>query len=182
MKSALNWRKKARDMKKDELYELFRKYKTDIFVETGSHLGYGIDRAIDLGYDEIHSIEIQERYYDACVEKFRNEDFVFLYFGNSVVQLPAILKNFKRKATFWLDAHMVGPGQQCPVLDELRAIKQHKVKNHTILIDDMRDFGTEAHDYISIGDLNRALLDINPAYEMTFESTGIKNNVLAATI
>ena len=56
-------------MVKDELYGLFLKYKTKVFIETGTHMGNGIDRALDIGYDKIFSVEIMEGYFNACIEK-----------------------------------------------------------------------------------------------------------------
>lgn len=167
-------------MIKDVLYKIFLKYKTDIFIETGSHLGYGIDRAIDIGFDQIYSIEIEESYYDHCCGKFQFNANVALYYGSSEVRLPDILSKVNERATFWLDAHMATFGGPCPIITELKMISEHKIKCHNILIDDMRDFGTEAHDYITIQDLKNELLLINPEYTFEFESTGIKDNVLAA--
>lgn len=167
---------------KDELYDLFVKYKTDTFIETGTHMGAGIERAVDIGYERIFSIEIVEAYYNGTVEEFRNDKNVFLYFGDSVVQLPEILKRVKSKSTFWLDAHMSGIGKNCPILEELKAIEKHKIKNHNILIDDIRDFGTQSHDFITMRQVQMALLDINPAYEFLFESSSIQHNILAAFI
>ena len=167
---------------KDELHQLFSKYKSDIFIETGTHMGYGIERALDLEYEKIFSIEIMEGYYSGSVEKFQQDHNVFLYFGDSVIQLPEILKRVNKRATFWLDAHMAGPGQPCPILYELKAIGEHKIKDHNILIDDVRDFGTDAHDYITIQQVQEALLKINFNYKFTFESSSIVDNILVATI
>lgn len=167
---------------KDELYGLFLKYKTDIFIETGTHMGAGIDRALDIGYGKIFSTEIMEGYYNGSIEKFQDDENVFLYFGDSAIQLREILKRVSKKATFWLDAHMAGPGQPCPILYELEAIRKHEIKDHNILIDDVRDFGTEAHDYITIQQVQKALLKINFDYKFSFESSGIQDNVLVATI
>lgn len=167
---------------KDKLYQLFSKYKSDIFIETGTHMGYGIERALDLGYEKIFSIEIMEGYYSGSVEKFQYDENVFLYYGDSAMHLLEILKRVNKRATFWLDAHMAGPGQPCPILYELKAIGEHKIKDHNILIDDVRDFGTDAHDYITIQQVQEALLKINFNYKFAFESSGIVDNVLVATI
>jgi len=164
---------------RDELYGIFQRFKTDIFIETGSHMGFGIERALDIGYKEIFSIEIQKQYFDYCRKRFKDNANVIHFLGPSIECLPVILDGLMDRATFWLDAHMSG---SCPVLSELTQIAKHPVKNHNILIDDMRDFGTKEHNYITINDLICAIRAINPAYEFERLSTGVPNNVLAAYI
>ena len=101
---------------------------------------------------------------------------VHIFMGNSGTILPKIIKQIptNKTITFWLDAHYSG-GQtsffekKCPILDELNSIKEHIIKEHTILIDDMRLFGTEAHDNIQISEITDLILSINPNYKFTFE-------------
>lgn len=167
---------------KDKLYGLFEKYKTSVFIETGTHLGNGVERAIDIGFEKIHSIEIIPSYYDACLEKFKDYSNVKLYIGSSTNILPEILQDLNERSTFWLDAHVAYPGSPCPILWELSAIKNHKIRNHNILIDDVRDFGTVAHDFITISQVIHTLKAINHDYSIVFESSGIDGNVLVATM
>lgn len=75
-------------------------------------------------------------------------------------------------ALIWLDAHYSagdtasdGPGLECPVREELAAIKASGQTYHTIAIDDMRDFLGGV--YPSHDELRELLLDINPAYKIT---------------
>lgn len=165
-------------MKKDQLYKIFQKYLTDIFFETGTHLGQSVERAVNIGYKEIHSIEIIKDRYDECFEKFKNNENVFLYLGDSLIWIPEILNTIDCRCTFWLDAHMSQVSRNCPTLEELKLIGQHHIKDHIILIDDMRDFGTQAHEFIKIDDLKQQILAINPSYKFSFQSTSIPNNVL----
>ena len=105
---------------KDELYEIFNKYRSDVFIETGSFEGDSIARALDIGYGIIHSIEINEDRFRYCLDKFQYDERTHLHFGDSLTQLPLILENLDQKATFWLDAHMSGISRNCPTLEELK--------------------------------------------------------------
>jgi hypothetical protein len=167
---------------RDELYQIFSKYKTDVFIETGTYRGDSIIRALDIGYKQIHSIEINFDRYEYCVDMFRNDEKVHLRYGDSLMQLPVILENIDQKCTFWLDAHMSQISRNCPTLEELKIIGQHHIKDHIILIDDMQDFGTQAHEGITIQDLQSEILKINFDYKFSFESTSIENNVLVCQI
>ena len=167
---------------KDNLYDILERYKTDVFIETGTFQGHSVARALAIGYKAIYSCEInQERFMD-CLDKFHKDEQVRLYFGDSLHALPLILKDLDARATFWLDAHMSGISRNCPTLEELKIIGQHHIKDHLILIDDMMDFGTPAHEGITIADLKNQILQINPDYKFSFESTSKPNNVLVCKI
>lgn len=123
--------------------ENFKKYKTDLFIETGSYLGDGIQQALEAGYEKIISIELSDRYFKESTERFISEPKVTVVQGDSYKVLPVILNEINTKATFWLDGHHscgdTALGDYwAPLMKELNAIKNHKIKDHTIMIDDMR--------------------------------------------
>jgi len=123
--------------------EIFRKYLHPIFIETGSHVGNGIRRALDAGFKNIYSIELSYKFYKNCCLRFEDELQVRLYKGDASEVLPEILKDINEPVTFWLDAHYSGDDtaigeHHSSLLQELDAIKQHPVKTHTILMDDIR--------------------------------------------
>ena len=62
------------------------------FVETGTHLGGGVERALDLGFDEVLSCEFMDDRYQGCMDKFEPNDNVSLWCGTSTECLPAMLK------------------------------------------------------------------------------------------
>lgn len=159
--------------------EVLQRYRSNVFIETGTEFGGGIEVALAVGFEEIHSIELDEKKFLDAQERYAKDDRVYIYHGSSDQQLVEILKGLNEQATFWLDAH--GDGQ-CPVLRELMAIQNHHIKNHHILIDDMRIFGTPAHENITIKDLSNALLRINPRYRITSEpSVCGPDDIMAAT-
>ena len=120
--------------------EVLSKHLNNVFIETGSQYGHGIDIAIKCGFTQIHSIDIDPKYHDHCIQRFPqefNEGFLKLYIGDSAVELSKILMNVNEPATFWLDAHadygIIGKAK-CPVLLELEQIKLHHIRTHTILL------------------------------------------------
>lgn len=165
---------------KDELYQIFEENKTNIFIETGSHQGEGIARAVEIGFKEIYSFEIQKKYYDYCRERFRNNPNVHLYLGDSLKILPEVLAKINEPCTFWLDAHMSYVSRNCPTLEEIKIIGQHAIKSHKFIIDDMRDFGTKEHEFITIDDLLYAILDISMDYNFFIQDSCVPQNVLVA--
>lgn len=121
---------------------------TNIFIETGSHLGDSIQIALDSGYDKVLSIECKKEYYEHCLRRFDKNDKVYLFYGDSSKDLSKMLENIDEPAIIFLDAHYMWndpnqileehPGKgKIPLIDELKQIKKHKLNNHIILIDDI---------------------------------------------
>jgi len=168
-------------------YDVFARHNNPIFIETGSCVGDGIACALKAGYKEIHSIELSPDFYQKCVVRFKNNPNVHLYLGDSSIVLKEILKNIKKPATFWLDGHYSWNGTargdtNTPILKELAIIGDHSIKTHTILIDDVREFGTVEFDFIELDDILKALEKINPNYLISYENGYIANDVLVAEI
>tara|TARA_A100001515_G_scaffold134393_1_gene124374 strand:- start:1378 stop:1980 length:603 start_codon:yes stop_codon:yes gene_type:complete len=129
--------------------------KTECFVETGTQRGMGLDYALQHDYKELHSIEINEEYYNFCEQKYKFVDKVKLYLGSSEERINDVLENIAHfdSCLFWLDAHLPDdPGSQIgedhdrlqdslefPLETELKLIKEkRKTKNDFFLIDDLR--------------------------------------------
>ena len=131
------------------------------FVETGTHLGGSVQFALDLGYEEIFSCEMMEDRYNHCMEKFQSNDNVSLWLGDSNSCFADIMKNIDKKTCFWLDAHSEGGG--VPTFEELDLIKENKIKNHTIVIDDIPVYfsGKEKK-------LEEKIVSINPDYKIDY--------------
>ena len=159
--------------------ETLLKYKTKNFIETGTNEGGGCLVAVDCGFEKIFSVEIMEYFFKISKERLKHYDNISLFFGKSDEQLRNILSNIKEQSTFWLDAH--NPGD-CPVIREIKAIAEHDIKNHIILIDDVRVFGTPAHENITIDQIKVEILKINPDYQFSFDTGCIENDVLVAQI
>jgi len=86
-------------------YADFRTYG-DIWIETGTSSGAGVEKALKAGFPIIISIEAAENWYDFCVNKFKDDKQVQLYLGLSEVVLQRnLLTEDPGHAIFFLDAH-----------------------------------------------------------------------------
>ena len=80
------------------------------------------------------------------------------------------MEDMDEPATFWLDAHYQSGEQPSdtftPLMDEIRAIGQHHIKTHMIMIDDVRLF----HKYkTSVDEVTEALLAVNEDYKIKLQ-------------
>lgn len=153
--------------------EIFQKYPNPIFIETGSQYGDGIQMALDAGFKTIYSIELGVDLYSHCIERFKGVSNVHLYKGDSSLVLPELLKDIKELATFWLDSHYCGIGTaignfNSPIMEELEAIKNHPIKNHIIMIDDLRGWYKDTYGFDTL-DLMKKIKEINPNYTFILE-------------
>jgi hypothetical protein len=155
--------------------QVFSKYPNSVFVETGTYHGEGILYALQAGFKNIRSVELFDKLYHMCLEKFKNFPNVKLYQGNSSEKLWEMIANINEPITFWLDAHYSdsstakGP-EFSPIIKELEVIKRHPINTHTILIDDIRDMGTMHFDFVTREQVIEKLMEINPNYTISYEN------------
>jgi len=143
---------------------LFRKYKKDhtIFFETGTHKGDSIRDAIRLGYKKLISVEIVPELYQENVKYFQEQENLHLFLGDSNQLITQMLELVDDSALFWLDGHFE---HGMPVWAELEAIKQHPIKTHTIIIDDLGLLYPNDRNK-----LMQTILEINPQYQFVVEN------------
>ena len=176
-----------------------KKYKNKIYVETGLFMGESLKKALDSGFEILHSIDINKNYIEQSERNFRteiSENKIFLHLGSSTEVLPNLLSKIDEKVTFYLDAHDLDyPGieknkyeiiEECPIIRELETIKNHNIKNHTIMIDDLRmfenNYGWASGYEITIDVIKNKILEINSNYKFIFEEGIEQNDVLVAFI
>lgn len=167
--------------------EVFLSHPHRIFVETGSYRGDGIQNALDAGFEEVYSIELAPHLYEHCCKRFEDNPQVHLFLGDSSKTLGSILELINEPVTFWLDGHYswgdTAKGESnTPILEELKIISEHSIKTHTVLIDDVRQFGEMEFDYITHENIVDALLKINSEYVLYYEDGYQKNDVLVAEV
>ena len=162
------------------------KYKTNEFIETGTLHGAGCIKAIRAGFKKIQSIEILESNFELSknrLSKHLSDDEVDikLHLGDSSEVLPKILKSIDWRCTFWLDGHGgykgTGAGKKnCPLMEELDAIVNHHIRDHIILIDDMRIIRKTAWntDGVTENSVLEKLTEINPLYDIAYEDNNLK--------
>jgi hypothetical protein len=131
--------------------------------------------ALASGFAEIRSVELSKDLHAKAVKRYAGRGNVRLYCGTSEDQLAAMIADLREPATFWLDAHYSagitakGP-ENSPVIKELRIIGAHPIKTHTILIDDRRQVGTADFDFTTEEQIRSAILAINPAYVISYDT------------
>jgi hypothetical protein len=155
--------------------EIFARHPNPVLVETGTYHGEGIEAALAAGFSDVRSVELSPQLHQAAAAHFADDGRVRLWLGHSAERLPEMLAGVVTPATFWLDAHYSGGGTaggaaDCPLLGELAAIAAHPIRTHTILIDDVRQFGHEMP--VTIDQARAALLAINPDYAIALEQSG----------
>ena len=147
--------------------QLFKKYKGDhnLFFETGTHKGDGVQNALNMGFEEVISIEILPKFYEECVERFKDkieENKVHLFLGDSNERMEEMLELIKEPSLIFLDGHF---NNGDPLWKELEILKNHPIKTHTIIVDDMPN-------YYGNGDkVKEKLLEINPNYTLVYEDS-----------
>lgn len=137
-----------------------KRYSIGAFVETGTNLGDTLGCFARKGI-YCTSIELSPELYQAARTVFKARNNVRLVQGDSSEKLPELLENLKSPVLFWLDGHYssgitASAKTHTPVSAELKAILNHPLKQHVILIDDARYFdGT--NDYPHLDDLLRVI-------------------------
>jgi hypothetical protein len=158
------------------------------FVETGTSYGFGLQVALQLPFEKYFSIELNSELQKLNENKFINEintSKVTLIVGDSLLKLKELIPLLDKRTTFWLDAHVDdGPKgiKLCPIMEELEAIKSSNIKNHTIMIDDMRCFGYNWGVGLDKKMLIQKIQEINSNYNFAFVQGNIPEDVLVAYI
>lgn len=158
-------------------FELFSKYKKNInvFFESGTHVGDSIQTALNLEFNKILSVEIDKNLYDRCTNRFISDisiGKVKLYLGDSASRMQEMLEEVNERAMFWLDGHVDGLNGD-PVWQELEYIKDHHIKTHTIIIDDIPIY--YKNDFKK---LESKILSINSDYKIVYENAINEGNMI----
>jgi len=168
------------------------KYKNDVFVETGTFQGDTIDillKVDEFKESQIYSLELSDVFYERCKAKYENLDNVTIVHTNSKYELFDVIKNINTPITFWLDSHWSGtpdvgcdPDTICPILYELKQIKQHHIKTHTIIVDDIRLMDGK-HFPVTLDEIVAHIMDINPNYKLVlYDDPWAERDVLVASL
>jgi hypothetical protein len=153
--------------------EVLRKYPGNVFVETGTNIGDGVALALECGFKDVRSIEVEQYFYLMSQRRFEGDKRVSLYYGDSAIWLGRMIVDITEPIVFWLDGH-IHPGytvglKDIPLIEELDLIAQHPIKNHTILVDDRRMMGTAVWHCLGEEIVIESLMKINPNYTISYE-------------
>ena len=177
--------------------ELFKYVGTNVFLETGTFRGDTISEIANnnsCNPKKLISLELSDVFFHRCVDRFAQNPNVAIHKANSKYDLYDIIKNIDSPITFWLDSHWSGTPDVgcdvetiCPVLEELEQIKQHHIKTHTIMIDDIRLMNLRDNKHegfpVSVDQIIKSIYEINPNYLIKYyDDYTSKNDVLVAYI
>ena len=177
---------------------LFKEFPNRVFVESGSYRGDGIQLAIDAGFKDIYSIDIDETNTKYCMDRFgmRGSNSMGFTEGHLIVvatkdsarDLQSIIETESEPITFWLDAHAQHLEDEpefpnpYPLLKELEQIGRHPIKRHTIMIDDILHLTHPDITGWTRETIEEALLKINPDYRLSYYANPVRDNILIAHI
>jgi hypothetical protein len=131
-------------VKQQVLRSYAQQYGLRTFVETGTFFG-DTTAALRPHVDQVLTIELSPELAGRARQRFARAPNVHILEGDSSLLLPEILAQLREPALFWLDGHYSAGitargNEDTPVRTELRAILEHPIRKHVILIDDARDF------------------------------------------
>ncbi|MEE9405590.1 MAG: hypothetical protein V3V20_11915 [Algisphaera sp.] len=165
--------------------DLFCQHPNPVWIETGTYLGDGVQAALDAGFAEIHSIELSSALHQQAKERFANNPNVHLHQGDSATCLAPLIASINQPITFWLDGHYsegnTARGESnTPLQRELAAIAAHPLRNHTLLIDDVRCFGTDVFEGYTLDSALTAIQKIRPDYLISYADGTTPGDILVA--
>lgn len=131
-------------IKQRTLKEYAERFQLDTLVETGTYKGEMVF-AMKRSFQRIFSIELDPLLCEQAQQRFTSSSHITISQGNSATILPEILAQITAPSLFWLDAHFSGGvtargDLDTPIIQELKLILDHPIKEHVILIDDAREF------------------------------------------
>lgn len=151
--------------KRETILSTARKYNQNtVFIETGTYMGDTVEY-VKNQFSKIFSIELSKELAEKARQRFSADSKISIVQGDSATQLGNILQSVNAPCLLWLDGHyssefwvgdeyvVTAKGEkETPILEELRQVANHSIKNHVILIDDARLFVGKS-DYPAISEL-----------------------------
>lgn len=179
-----SWEKRGKPLPPPSAYKqhIVKKYSKDFnintLIETGTYKGDMVDAAIGY-FDRIYSIELDKALAESAQNKYKNNQKISIFQGDSAKLLDEILKRTNAPCVFWLDAHysrgITAKGEkETPIMEELNIIFTNPYSaQHVILIDDARDFNGKG-DYPSIETLQNHLTGKFPSHNFEVQDNIIR--------
>ncbi len=179
----INWEKSGKPVppphiiKQKALRNYARKYNLKILVETGTYFGDMVE-AMKKDFEHIYSIELSKELYKKANKRFKGDKNVELVQGDSGIELKKLVKKIDEPALFWLDGHysagVTAKGEKdTPIYEELTHIFDAENKEHVIIIDDARCFGSDPA-YPSIDEISDFIKSKRPDVSITIEDDSIR--------
>ena len=164
-------------IKQQTLLTYARRFGLKNLVETGTLYGDMVE-AMKNNFDFIYSIELSTELYEEAKERFREEDHIEMIHGDSGIELKNVIKRINQPTLFWLDGHYSGGitargDKDTPIYKELDHIFNAEDRDHVIIIDDARLFGSDPA-YPSIEELNEFIKSKRSDVKIIVEDDSIR--------
>ena len=172
----------------------FTKYPNKVFIETGTADGSSVKLALDAGFSQIYSIELNDNFHQIAQKRFSENKNVTLIKGNSATELSKVLEKVDCPATIFLDAHYCGGHsvysaiEGPPLIHELMQIARHPLADkHTIIVNDRRMMkktgkkGLDTYLEVTEYEIHAYLKIINPKTIITFENGHIPDDIIVSS-
>ena len=137
-----------------EAQRLKQEYNLTTLVETGCYEGDSLNFSRSIGFEHLHSCDINEKYVNHCRAMFPNAKIAH---QESISWLKEMLPNLEGTTLFWLDAHYpmyYGLGTEdeltkFPLVEELKLVKELKkgYEKDVIICDDLRVLAPDNNPY-----------------------------------
>ena len=121
-----------------DLDPILKKFTNGIYLETGLASGESTERALNLNFNKVVTIEIDPDSVKLAKIKFKNyikNEKLIIIEGDSIEKLEEVLRTYEDVSVIFLDAHDGDHKNNAPVENELEIIQQY-YKNQLIIIDD----------------------------------------------
>ncbi len=147
-----------------------QRFAPRVFIETGTYRGDTLD-AVKHHVAKAWSIELAPELASLARVRFAVDANVEILCGDSALLLPRVLDDLYEPALFWLDGHWSmgetakADDSETPILAELDAVLGHRSRDHVVLIDDARLFGSG--DYPPIAEIEAMVRDRRPEWTFT---------------
>ncbi|MBC2712145.1 MAG: hypothetical protein HGJ94_14525 [Desulfosarcina sp.] len=163
VKELVEWERKGKPLppphivKQRTLQTYAKRFGLKILVETGTYCGDMVEAMKD-SFDRIYSIELSKELYENAKGRFKGIKYIELIHGDSGLELRKIINKLNQPALFWLDSHysagVTARGDKdTPIYEEMEHILNVPDREHVVIIDDARLFGTDPA-YPSMGELS----------------------------
>ena len=146
-----------------------------IFVETGTYRGGGVLGAVMAKFETIITCEISQELSDIARANMGTQFGRVTYLvGDSGKLLTEMLWKAGNKSVVLLDAHLVASDTlseaaagklDCPLWNELQALKTAHRHDHLVMIDDIDLCGGPEMGGLELAEVKAELLSINPGYK-----------------
>jgi len=154
---------------------------TQFFVECGSAGGQGIQAAIEAGYEQIYSVDINPQCFKECQERFRKHNHVHLTHGDCGTWLADTLNTLNTPCVVYLDANGWSGETESPYHASIAALRRHGRRDHFVIVDDMNHDNSSRAEMVrdlqrslsegSSQDIVRQLVSVNPDYYLYIEDS-----------